>query len=43
MAIQIFRPNLDRNRRIIVISDIFGNYDAFTRLLAKVQYTERIT
>ena len=39
MAIQIFSPKLDVNRRIIVISDIYGNYDAFTQLLAKVNYT----
>lgn len=39
MAIQIFQPKLDNNRRIIVISDILGNYDAFTRLLEKAKYT----
>ena len=39
MAIQIFQPKLDNTRRIIVVSDILGNYEAFTRLLAKVHYT----
>lgn len=39
MAIQIFQPKLDNSRRIIVISDILGNYEALTRLLAKVRYT----
>ena len=39
MAIRILRPNLDENRRILVISDIFGNFDALQRLLQKASYT----
>ncbi len=39
MAIRIFRPNLDESRRILVVSDIFGNYDALRRLLEKAEYT----
>ena len=39
MAIQIFQPKLDNDRRVIVISDVLGNYDAFVRLLEKVRYT----
>ena len=39
MAIRILRPVLDGNRRILVVSDIFGNYDAFRRLLEKAEYT----
>ena len=39
MAIQVFRPKLDNDRRIIVVSDILGNYEAFVRLLEKAKYT----
>ena len=39
MAIRILRPILDENRRILVISDIFGNFDALQRLLQKASYT----
>ena len=38
MAITVLRPTIDESRRIIVIGDINGNDEAFTRLLAKVRY-----
>ncbi len=39
MAITVLRPTIDEFRRIIVIGDINGNDEAFTRLLAKLRYT----
>lgn len=39
MGIQIIRPKVDEFRRIIVISDIHGNYEAFSRLLQQLRYT----
>lgn len=39
MALSILRPLTDDFRRIIVIGDLNGNDEAFTRLLAKVRYT----
>lgn len=39
MALSILRPVIDDFRRIIVIGDLNGNDEAFTRLLAKVRYT----
>jgi len=39
MALRILRPRLDGERRILVISDIFGNYEALRRLLEKAAYT----
>ncbi|MBQ6660451.1 MAG: metallophosphoesterase [Lachnospiraceae bacterium] len=39
MAINIFRPRIENHRRIIVVSDVFGNYDTLRRLLDKVGYS----
>ncbi len=38
MAVEIIRPKLDESRRVIIISDIFGHYETFRRLLKKVRY-----
>lgn len=38
MALSVLRPVVDDFRRIIVIGDLNGNDEAFTRLLAKVRY-----
>lgn len=39
MGIRIIRPKVDEFRRILVISDIHGNYEVFHRLLQKLRYT----
>ena len=41
MAIQIIRPKFEAGHRIVVISDIYGQFDAFVRLLAEVHYDNR--
>lgn len=39
MSIQILRPEISDDRRIIAISDIHGNYSVFCSLLEKVKIT----
>lgn len=39
MGIQILRPPIEEAERIIVVSDIHGDYDVFVSLLEKIQYT----
>ena len=39
MAVSILRPVLDETKRIIVIGDLNGNDEVFTRMLAKLRYT----
>ncbi|MBO7632401.1 MAG: metallophosphoesterase [Lachnospiraceae bacterium] len=43
MAVSVFRPVLDDTQRMIVIGDLNGNDEAFTRLLAKIGYTRKDT
>ena len=41
MPISVIRPVIEPGRRIIVIGDINGNDEAFTKLLAKAEYSKK--
>ena len=43
MAVSVLRPVIEPGSRTIIIADLNGNDEAFTRLLAKIGYTKKDT